>query len=142
MAESAPKGGGKVRSHLLILAPESAQVREVARSWAAGEVALEDYRMIRSITLESMLSGEITLPGEPRADITDVTVRPNEAAEDDPDATQVGDDSADELADITEPNSESAAEWAAAGAPSTPRAAWLAGVTLLLLGVILLLTLI
>lgn len=142
MAESPSKGGGKVRSHLLRLAPESAQVREVAKSWAAGEIGLDDYRMIRTITLEGMLSGEIPLPGEPSADITDVTVRPNQTPDDDPDATQVGDDTADDLADITEPNPEPVAEPAAAGAPSAPRVAWLAGVILLVLGVILLLTLI
>ncbi len=138
MAGSPSGGKGRPRSHVLTLAPESAQVREVARSWAAGEVTLEDYRMIRSITLEGMLSGEIAVPEDVTASHADATLRPGE----DPDITEVGDETKDDPADITEPNPDPPVNLDHEPTTHAPRLAWLAGVILLVLGVILLLTLI
>ncbi|TVS18663.1 MAG: hypothetical protein EA417_02695 [Gammaproteobacteria bacterium] len=140
MAGSLSGGNGRTRSHVLILAPESAQVREVARSWAAGEVTQEDYRMIRSITLEGMLSGEIAVPEDVTASHADATLRRGEDA----DITEVGDPAKDDPTDITEPNPDPPTnpDLDRDATEHAPRLAWLAGVILLVLGVVLLLTLI
>lgn len=50
------------RGHVLELSRESAHVRAAARNWAAGEIAAEDYRAIRTSVLEAMLQVESGAP--------------------------------------------------------------------------------
>lgn len=130
----------KQRLHVLTLSEQSAHVRSVARSWAAGEVSLEDYRMIRSLTLEGMLSGELAtdLPASDGADAASV-----DEPDDDHDITEVGDHRVDDEDDDTDPNAGVKPELTPAGPPGAPipRLALIAGGVLLLLGLILLLTL-
>jgi len=63
---------------VLELSEESRLLREAAKGWSAGNVPLEDYRMIRRTTLAAMLGidpdEEDTIAGivEDPADITEV----------------------------------------------------------------------
>jgi len=130
-------GNAAPRVHVLALSEESAHVRSLARSWAAGDVGLDDYRMIRSLTIEGMLSGELTADGE--------AAKPAAAASDDDDeheVTAVGDETVAE-GDDTDPNMEAVHERPPApGASTAPRIALAAGAILLLIGLLLLLTLV
>lgn len=136
--------GAVTRVHVLTLSDESAHVRSLARSWAAGEVGMDDYRMIRAMTIEGMLNGELAIdvPGDaaakPRAAASKVDAVEDD---DDHDITAVGDHTVAE-GDDTDPNFEAVPAPPPAPALSpTPRAALIAGGVLLLLGLILLFTL-
>ena len=47
-----------VTRHLLELSSASAHLRAGARAWAAAEVPRDDYRLIRSMTIEALIEGE------------------------------------------------------------------------------------
>lgn len=133
-----PSGKTSVpRVHVLTLSEESAHVRSLARSWAAGEVGLDDYRMIRSMTIEGMLNGEIAI--KPATDAATENPQVDDSDDDDDhDITAVGDQTVAE-ADDTDPNVEvvNAPPPTPAAAP-LPRLALIAGGALLVLGIILL----
>lgn len=138
---------GVTRVHVLTLSDESAHVRTLARSWAAGEVSLDDYRMIRALTIEGMLSGEFAtnVPGNASeaTGLAGSKTGPVDAADDDDDhdITAVGDHSVAE-GDDTDPNVEVVGKPPPAPASSSAtRVALIAGAGLLLLGLILLVTL-
>jgi len=139
---------GVTRVHVLALSGESAHVRSLARSWAAGEVSVDDYRTIRTLTLEGMLSGEFAsdVPGNASASpAVEASGEASKAALDDDDdehdITAVSDQTVAE-GDDTDPNFEAGVQPHRAPAPSfAPRAALIAGVVLLLLGLIILVTL-
>ncbi len=125
-APSAKKGVTR-RVDVLTLSQESAHVRSLARSWAAGEVGVDDYRMIRSLTIEGMLSGEF------------VSTAPNASADDDDnDITAVGHDTVAE-GDDTHPRFQAISEDPPMPPASPlPRIALVAGALLLVLGLIIL----
>lgn len=146
----APSGkngkSGVTRVHVLTLSDESAHVRSLARSWAAGEVSIDDYRMIRSLTIEGMLDGQFATEAGGETSRSTVTEAPktqsrNDDDDDDHDITAVGDQTVAE-GDETDPNLETVVQPPPAPAALTaPRAALIAGVVLVLLGLILLVTL-
>ena len=58
MTNPADNDAKAVTRHLLELSAASAHVRAVARAWGAGEVPRDDYRLIRSMTIEALIEGE------------------------------------------------------------------------------------
>ncbi|MCC5888589.1 MAG: hypothetical protein JJT88_19300 [Gammaproteobacteria bacterium] len=133
-----PSGNNKAatRVHVLTLSTESAHVRSLARSWAAGEVSVDDYRMIRSLTIEGMLSGEF----DSQAPSSPASGEPSPADDVDHDITAVGDKTVTKE-DETDPNFEAIVPPPQPPATSPfPRVALIAGAVLLVLGVILLLS--
>ena len=142
MADAPSGKNGVTRVHVLALSDESAHVRTLARSWAAGEVGVDDYRMIRSLTIEGMLNGEFAtdLPGDASASSAPKAPPVTPAADDDHDITAVGDPTAE--ADLTDPHFEAIGDPPPPpAASSAPRAALIVGAILLVLGLIVLLTL-
>lgn len=136
MADTPSNKRGGTRVHVLTLSEQSAHVRALARSWAAGEVSMDDYRTIRALTIEGMLNGEFA-NGAP--DAADTTASPHDA--EDHDITAVGDRTGAE-GDDTEVNPDAPIEATRPmDASSLPRVALIAGAVLLVLGVILLFTL-
>lgn len=144
MAGAPPDNNAVTRVHVLTLSAESAHVRSIARSWAAGEVSVDDYRMIRSMTIEGMLNGDFATGGPGDAPGSEAQQASNVLFddEDDQDTTAVGDQVVTASGDI-HPHSESVGKPAVVPTEqSVPRVALMAGAVLLVLGLIMLFALV
>lgn len=140
MADAPSDKRGSTRVNVLALSDESAHVRSLARGWAAGEVSVDDYRTIRALTIEGMLSGEL---GSDAASDTQVSKSPSasRSAAGDHDNTTTGEGDFGD-SDETAPRVGGVHDLPPASPPpSTSRVALIAGAVLLVIGLIVLLTL-